>query len=98
MAGAGEQRIPDPHRIEAESLRPEREVEQRAGVRPALHDPLPGRQKISDLWRHHPFLQALFRGAAAVREPMLLAGDEFEERRAAVFGLAAGAQDRVADL
>src|SRR5438552_5669032 len=40
----------------------------------------------------------LLGGAAAVREALLLAGDEFEQRGAAVFGLAAGAQDRVADL
>src|SRR5580704_14556200 len=36
--------------------------------------------------------------AAAVREALLLAGDELEQGGAAVFGLAAGAQDRVADL
>src|SRR5260370_42121731 len=40
----------------------------------------------------------LLGGAAAVREALLLAGDELEQGGAAVFGLAAGAQDRVADL
>jgi hypothetical protein len=33
----------------------------------------------------------LLGGAAAVREALLLAGDELEQRRAPVFGLAAGA-------
>src|SRR5260370_31098839 len=40
----------------------------------------------------------LLGGAAAVREALLLAGDELEQGGAAVFGLAAGAQDRVAHL
>src|SRR5260370_41122333 len=40
----------------------------------------------------------LLGGAAAVREALLLAGDELEQGGAAVFGLAAGAQDRRADL
>src|SRR5260370_38786344 len=39
----------------------------------------------------------LLGGAAAVREALLLAGDELEQGGAAVFGLAAGAQDGVAD-
>jgi hypothetical protein len=40
----------------------------------------------------------LFRGAAAVREPVLPAGGEPEQRRSPVFGLVAGAEDLVADF
>src|SRR5208282_2836860 len=40
----------------------------------------------------------LFGGAAAVREALLLAGDEFEECGLPVLVLPTGAQDRVADL
>src|SRR5258708_10017428 len=40
----------------------------------------------------------LLGGAAAVREALLLAGDELEQSGAAVFGLAAGAQDCLAGL
>jgi hypothetical protein len=54
MARPGEQRIPDPHRIEAQSLGARRELQQRRGLRPAFHDPLAGRQQVSDLWRHCP--------------------------------------------
>src|SRR5947208_13426809 len=41
---------------------------------------------------------AALRGAAAVREFGLGAGDEFQEAGAALFVLPAGAEDRVADL
>src|SRR5579883_1805220 len=39
----------------------------------------------------------LLRRAAAMREGLLLAGDEFEQRRPALLGLPAGAADRLAD-
>src|SRR6516165_9695118 len=47
-----QQRVADPHRIEAELFGPRREVEQWAGLGSALHDPLPGRQQVSDARRH----------------------------------------------
>jgi len=47
-----QERVTDPHRVEAEPLRPRGEVEQRAGFWAALHDPLPCRQQVSYARRH----------------------------------------------
>jgi hypothetical protein len=61
--------------------------EAHGGARPLrAHDILPA-------LRHLRYLRAssLLGGAAAMREALLLAGDEFEQSRAAVFGLAASA-------
>jgi len=44
-----------------------------------------------------PSSARLFRGSVAVREPLLLAGDELGQCCSPVFGLTAGAEDRVAD-
>src|ERR1700752_5376809 len=64
------------------------------GARPRrTHDILPALRHFLRCLR----AGSLRGGAAAMREALLLAGDEFEQGGAAVFGLAAGAQGRDAD-